>query len=139
MRKRKIKLSSNIASPRELKGIIGGFMYRDHHCYVGYHDLGNSVSPETPFPDMASPTKWYCGYMSVDHAITEGDELNINCNGGVVQLHREGLDYNPYAETFNSMTKRLGLRNLSYSNKRRYLKEDIDLAIKKLHKKRLFT
>ncbi|CUQ99452.1 hypothetical protein BN20_029 [Lactobacillus phage EV3] len=47
----------------------------------------------------------------------------------LIYLHREGVDYNPYAETFNNMAKRLGLRNFGYSNKRRYLKEDVDLAI----------
>lgn len=50
----------------------------------------------------------------------------------LIYLHGQGLDYNPYAETFNSMIKRLGLRNfVSSSKKRRYLKENVDLAIKK--------
>ncbi|POH13399.1 hypothetical protein BGL41_04565 [Fructilactobacillus sanfranciscensis] len=50
----------------------------------------------------------------------------------LIYLHGEGIDYNPYAETFNNMAKRLGLRSFGYSNKRRYLKEDVDLAIKKI-------
>ena len=55
----------------------------------------------------------------------------LNGSGLLIYLHGQGLDYNPYAETFNSMAKRLGLRSFSYSNKRRYLKEDVDLAISK--------
>lgn len=53
----------------------------------------------------------------------------------LIYFHGQGIDYNPYAETFNSMTKRLGLRSFGYSNKWRYLKEDIDIAIKKLKEK----
>lgn len=49
----------------------------------------------------------------------------------LIYLHRQGLDYNPYAETFNSMIKRLGLQNFISGSKRRYLKENVDLAIKK--------
>lgn len=49
----------------------------------------------------------------------------------LIYLHGQGLDYNPYAETFNSMTKRLGLQSFFSSSKRRYLKENVDLAILK--------
>ena len=57
----------------------------------------------------------------------------------LIYFHGQGIDYNPYAETFNGMIKRLGLRSFVYSSKWRYLKEDVDLAIKKLHKKRPLT
>lgn len=49
----------------------------------------------------------------------------------LIYLHGQSIDYNPYTETFNSMIKRLGLRNFVSSSKWRYLKEDVDLAIKK--------
>ena len=55
----------------------------------------------------------------------------INGSGLLIYLNEQGCEYNPYAETFNSMAKRLGLRSFGYSNKRRYLKEDVDLAISK--------
>lgn len=54
----------------------------------------------------------------------------------LIYLHGQGLDYNPYAETFNSMLKRLGVQSFISGSKRRYLKENVDLAIKKLHKKK---
>lgn len=58
----------------------------------------------------------------------DGSELLIYFSG-------KGLDYNPYAETFNDFINRLGLRSFVYSSKWRYLKEDIDLAIKKFKEK----
>ena len=57
----------------------------------------------------------------------------------LIYLNQQGLKYNPYTETFRSVINRLGLIGFIYNNKPRYLKEDVDLAIKKLHKKRPLT
>lgn len=64
-----------------------------------------------------------------------GKDRWLNGSELLIYLSGKGLDYNPYAETFNSMVKRLGLRSFGYSSKWRYLKKDIDLAIKKFKEK----
>lgn len=69
--------------------------------------------------------------MAKDRGL-DGSEL-------LIYLNQQGLKYNPYAETFSNVINRLCLCGIIYNNKRRYLKEDIDLAIKKLHKKRPLT
>ena len=56
-----------------------------------------------------------------------------------IYLSEQGCKYNPYVETFRDFINPLGLQSFIYNNKRRYLKEDIDLAIKKMHKKRPLT
>ena len=65
--------------------------------------------------------------MSKDRGL-DGSEL-------LIYLNQQDLKYNPYTETFRSVINRLDLCGIIYNNKRRYLKEDIDLAIKKLKEK----
>ena len=65
--------------------------------------------------------------MSKDRGL-DGSEL-------LIYLNEQGFEYNPYAETFSNAINRLDLCGIIYNNKRRYLKEDIDLAIKKLKEK----
>lgn len=63
----------------------------------------------------------------------------LNGSELLIYLKEQGFEYNPYAETFNSMLKRSGVQSFISGSKRRFLKENVDLAIKKLHKKRPLT
>lgn len=66
-------------------------------------------------------------------------DRGINSSELLIYLSKKDCEYDPYIETFRDFINRLGLRSFSYGHKRRYLKEDVDLAIKKLHKKRPLT
>lgn len=66
-------------------------------------------------------------------------DRGINSSELLIYLSKKDCEYDPYIETFRDFINRLGLRGIIYNKEPHYLKEDVDLAIKKMHKKRPLT
>ncbi len=62
-------------------------------------------------------------------------ERGLDSSELLIYLSKKGYEYDPYIETFRDFINRLGLRGIIFNKEPHYLKEDVDLAIKKIKEK----